>query len=144
MVRVQCECRTPMSAGTSRSRPDGYILPRLAPVVMEKLNSMVTYSRTQGPYAQAESTKSIGTASESTQSHHDGQRVRRPTGPDTGDRHFFHFFHSLRHRGQTLFSFLATILFLFGLDHQNLTYRYSDCDVRLTNVEGKVVKETLA
>jgi hypothetical protein len=94
---------------------------------------MVTYSRTQGPYAQAESTKSIGTASESTQSHHNGQQVRRPRGPVTG-----------RHRGQTLFPFLATILFLFGLDHQNLTYRYSDCDVRLTDVEGKVVKETLA
>jgi hypothetical protein len=55
-------------------------------------------------------------------------------GQGTGDRHFF----------QTLFPFLATMLYLFGRDHQNLTYRYSGCDVRLTDVKGKVVKETLA
>lgn len=38
----------------------------------------------------------------------------------------------------------ATILHLMGLDHERLTYRYSGRDFRLTDVEGKVVKEILA
>jgi len=35
----------------------------------------------------------------------------------------------------------ATILYLMGLDHEQLTYRYSGRDFRLTDVHGKVVKE---
>jgi hypothetical protein len=38
----------------------------------------------------------------------------------------------------------ATILHLLGLDHQQLTYRYSGRDFRLTDVAGHVVKEILA
>ncbi len=35
----------------------------------------------------------------------------------------------------------ATILHLLGLDHERLTYRYAGRDFRLTDVEGRVVKE---
>ena len=35
----------------------------------------------------------------------------------------------------------ATILYLLGLDHERLTYRYAGRDFRLTDVHGNVVKE---
>jgi hypothetical protein len=38
----------------------------------------------------------------------------------------------------------ATILALFGLDHERLTYRYGGRDFRLTDVHGNVVQEVLA
>jgi hypothetical protein len=38
----------------------------------------------------------------------------------------------------------ATILHLMGIDHTNLTYRYSGRDYRLTDVHGKVVHDILA
>ncbi len=38
----------------------------------------------------------------------------------------------------------ATMLHLLGLDHEKLTYRYSGRDFRLTDVEGKVVKDIFA
>ena len=38
----------------------------------------------------------------------------------------------------------ATILYLLGLDHERLTFRYSGRDFRLTDVSGRVVKEILA
>lgn len=38
----------------------------------------------------------------------------------------------------------ATILHLMGLDHERLTYRYAGRDFRLTDVEGRVVKEIIA
>jgi uncharacterized protein (DUF1501 family) len=38
----------------------------------------------------------------------------------------------------------ATILHLLGLNHEQLTYRYSGRDFRLTDVHGKVVKALLA
>jgi Protein of unknown function (DUF1501) len=38
----------------------------------------------------------------------------------------------------------ATMLHLLGLDHTRLTYRHSGRDYRLTDVEGRVVKEILA
>ena len=38
----------------------------------------------------------------------------------------------------------ATLLYLTGLDHEKLTYRYSGHDFRLTDVHGRVVKEILA
>jgi hypothetical protein len=38
----------------------------------------------------------------------------------------------------------ATVLHLLGLDHEQLTYRHAGRDYRLTDVEGKVVKEILA
>ncbi len=43
-----------------------------------------------------------------------------------------------------LHDFHATILHLLGLDHEELTYRYSGRDFRLTDVYGKVVKDLLA
>ncbi|MEQ8765252.1 MAG: DUF1501 domain-containing protein [Planctomycetota bacterium] len=38
----------------------------------------------------------------------------------------------------------ATILHLMGLDHEQLTYRYSGRDFRLTDVHGRVTREILA
>ncbi|MBX6315790.1 MAG: DUF1501 domain-containing protein, partial [Isosphaeraceae bacterium] len=38
----------------------------------------------------------------------------------------------------------ATILYLLGLDHERLTYRYSGRDFRLTDVHGRVAKEIMA
>ena len=38
----------------------------------------------------------------------------------------------------------ATILHLLGLDHERLTYRYAGRDFRLTDVEGRVVREIFA
>lgn len=38
----------------------------------------------------------------------------------------------------------ATILHLLGLDHERLTYRYAGRDFRLTDVEGRVVREIMA
>jgi hypothetical protein len=38
----------------------------------------------------------------------------------------------------------ATILWLLGLDHEKLTYRYAGRPFRLTDVHGHVVKEIIA
>ena len=38
----------------------------------------------------------------------------------------------------------ATMLYLLGLDHTRLTYRYSGRDFRLTDVDGKVVHDIIA
>ena len=38
----------------------------------------------------------------------------------------------------------ATILHLLGLDHERLTYRYQGREFRLTDVEGKVVRDIIA
>ena len=38
----------------------------------------------------------------------------------------------------------ATILHCLGIDHERLTYRFRGRDYRLTDVEGKVVKQVLA
>lgn len=38
----------------------------------------------------------------------------------------------------------ATLLHLFGLDHQKLVYRYGGRDYSLTDIHGRVVKEMLA
>jgi hypothetical protein len=40
--------------------------------------------------------------------------------------------------------FHATLLHLLGLDHELLTYRYSGRDFRLTDVDGRVVREIFA
>jgi hypothetical protein len=44
----------------------------------------------------------------------------------------------------TIHDIHATILHQLGLDHERLTYRYSGRDMRLTDVHGRVVKESLA
>ena len=38
----------------------------------------------------------------------------------------------------------ATVLHLLGLDHERLTYHYQGRDFRLTDVEGKVIRDILA
>ena len=38
----------------------------------------------------------------------------------------------------------ATMLHLFGMDHERLTYRFSGRDMRLTDVHGHVIHEILA
>ena len=38
----------------------------------------------------------------------------------------------------------ATMLHLFGIDHEKLTYRFQGRDFRLTDVSGEVVKAVLA
>ena len=38
----------------------------------------------------------------------------------------------------------ATILHMFGLDHEKLTYRHAGRDFRLTDVHGKVVTQLFA
>jgi hypothetical protein len=40
--------------------------------------------------------------------------------------------------------FHATVLYLLGLDHERLTYRYSGRDFRLTDVAGVVAKKLIA
>jgi hypothetical protein len=37
----------------------------------------------------------------------------------------------------------ATILYLLGIDHKRLTYRYSGRDFRLTDVAGNVLHELI-
>lgn len=43
-----------------------------------------------------------------------------------------------------VFDMWATVLHLLGLNHQDLTYRYSGRDIRLTDVEGEVLREIIA
>ena len=43
-----------------------------------------------------------------------------------------------------LHDFHATVLYLLGLDHEKLTYRYNGRDFRLTDVAGVVAKKVLA
>ena len=38
----------------------------------------------------------------------------------------------------------ATILYLLGIDHEKLTFRYQGRDFRLTDVAGHVIKDLLA
>ena len=38
----------------------------------------------------------------------------------------------------------ATLLYLLGLDHERLTYRYAGRDFRLTDVHGRVVHDIMA
>ena len=44
----------------------------------------------------------------------------------------------------SLHDFHATILHLLGLDHERLTFEHNGVRRRLTNVEGKVIREVLA
>jgi hypothetical protein len=38
----------------------------------------------------------------------------------------------------------ATLLWLLGIDHERLTFKYQGRDFRLTDVHGKVVKQLIA
>jgi hypothetical protein len=44
----------------------------------------------------------------------------------------------------TVHDFHATILHLLGLDHERLTFYYNGLERRLTDVEGRVVKDVIA
>ena len=44
----------------------------------------------------------------------------------------------------TIYDMWATVLHLLGVDHQQLTYRYSGRDIRLTDVHGNVLRKILA
>jgi hypothetical protein len=44
----------------------------------------------------------------------------------------------------TMYDLWATVLHLLGLDHEALTFRFGGRDLRLTDVHGKVLRETLA
>jgi hypothetical protein len=43
----------------------------------------------------------------------------------------------------TVYDLWATVLHILGMNHENLTYRYSGRDIRLTDVHGHVMKEIL-
>jgi hypothetical protein len=40
--------------------------------------------------------------------------------------------------------FNATLLWLLGIDHERLTFKYQGRDFRLTDVHGKVVTQLIA
>lgn len=44
----------------------------------------------------------------------------------------------------TIYDLWATVLFLLGLDHERLTYRYGGRDFRLTDVHGHVLHDVIA
>jgi hypothetical protein len=44
----------------------------------------------------------------------------------------------------SIHDFQATLLYLLGIDHERLTFKYQGRDFRLTDVSGRVVKEILA
>jgi len=44
----------------------------------------------------------------------------------------------------TVYDMWATVLHLMGIDHEQLTYRFSGRDLRLTDVHGNVIKDIIA
>ncbi len=44
----------------------------------------------------------------------------------------------------TVYDMWATVLHLMGIDHEQLTYRFSGRDLRLTDVHGNVLREVIA
>jgi len=42
------------------------------------------------------------------------------------------------------YDYHATLLHLFGLDHEQLTYRFGGRDLRLTDVHGNVLRDVIA
>jgi hypothetical protein len=55
-----------------------------------------------------------------------------------------HFGYKAVENRKSVYDFHATILHLMGLDHEKLTYHYNGRDMRLTDVQGNVIKEVLA
>ena len=47
-------------------------------------------------------------------------------------------------KGVHVHDYHATILYLMGIDHERLTYRYGGRDFRLTDVHGRVLRDILA
>ena len=54
------------------------------------------------------------------------------------------FSYSVVKDGVHIHDFNATLLWLLGIDHERLTFKYQGRDFRLTDVHGKVVKELIA
>jgi hypothetical protein len=52
-------------------------------------------------------------------------------------------YHAVENR-VTIHDLHATMLYLLGMDHKRLTYRYSGRDMRLTDVYGEVVQGILS
>ena len=44
----------------------------------------------------------------------------------------------------TIYDLWATVMYLLGIDHERLTYRYAGRDVRLTDVHGNVLSGVIA
>jgi phosphoglycerol transferase MdoB-like AlkP superfamily enzyme len=44
----------------------------------------------------------------------------------------------------TVYDMWATVLHLMGIDHEQLTYRFSGRDLRLTDVHGNVLRDVIA
>ena len=44
----------------------------------------------------------------------------------------------------TVYDMWATVLFLMGIDHEQLTYRFGGRDLRLTDVHGNVLRDIIA
>ena len=45
---------------------------------------------------------------------------------------------------QTVYDMWATVLHLMGVNHKQLTFRYSGRDFRLTDVHGRVIEQVFA
>ena len=43
----------------------------------------------------------------------------------------------------SVYDLWATVLYLLGIDHEALTFRFSGRDIRLTDVHGRVMEEVL-
>jgi hypothetical protein len=43
----------------------------------------------------------------------------------------------------TVYDLWATVLHLMGIDHEQLTYRFSGRDLRLTDVHGNVLRDII-
>ena len=54
------------------------------------------------------------------------------------------FSYNITQNPTEIFDLNATILYLLGIDHTKLTYRYQGRDYRLTDVHGKVISDILA
>ncbi len=52
--------------------------------------------------------------------------------------------YSIAENAVHVYEFHPTILRLLGIDHERLTYRFQGRDIRLTDVEGKVMRGIIA
>jgi hypothetical protein len=54
------------------------------------------------------------------------------------------FSYSIVKDGVHIHDLNATLLYILGIDHERLTFKYQGRDFKLTDVYGKVVKQVLA
>ena len=55
-----------------------------------------------------------------------------------------HFGYNVSKDPVSVFDLQATILYLLGIDHERLTFKYQGRRFRLTDVHGRVVRDILA